>query len=115
MVLLQNVQVMGVMVVQVIRNFILCGLMVIVACEAALSLTLSVLKLMGIVIQVQQIFLSWERVVKTTIAPIPCGMTDVKHVCVLMPAIPLGVMALEVIIMISTLRNMERVHGVIPM
>ena len=37
------VRVIFLMLVQVYRNFILCGLMVFVACEAANNLTLSVL------------------------------------------------------------------------
>ena len=54
-------------------------------------------------------------VVKTTIVPIPCGRTDAKDVCVSITAIPRGAMATVVIIMIHTLRSMERIHGVIPM
>ena len=41
------------------------------------------------------------------------GRMDVKHVCVLITAIAPGAMATEVIIMIPTLRNMERIHGAI--
>ena len=99
--------------VQVFRNFSLCGLMVNVAYEAANNLTLSVLKLRGIVIQVKQM-LSLETVVKRTIVPIPTGVTDAKHVCVLIMAMPPGAMASKVIFMIITLRNMETIHGVIP-
>ena len=79
-----------------IRNFILCGLMVIVACEVRHKILISVLNslMTAIVIQVKEILIL-KSVVQTTIVPIPCGMTDAKHVCVLMPAIPLGVMAVR--------------------
>ena len=77
------------------------------------NLTLSVL----LTIVIQLLFMICRRlirVVKPTNVPILCGGTDAKHVCVLMPAIPSGAMAGEVIIMIPTLTNMERIHGVIP-
>ena len=38
---------------------------------------------------------------------------DVRRVCVSIMAIPLGVMEHEMSIMITTLTNMERIHGVI--
>ena len=45
--------------------------------------------------------------VTTRIVPIPCGRTDAKAVCVLIPAIPPGVMGQEMSIMMITLTNME--------
>jgi hypothetical protein len=38
---------------------------------------------------------------------------DVRHVCVLMLAIPPGAMEQEMSIMMITITNMERIHGVI--
>ena len=61
----------------------------------------------------QQIFVE-ERGQTRSPAPMTYGRTDVKHVCVLITAIAPGAMATEVIFMISTLRNTEIIHGVIP-
>ena len=54
------------------------------------------------------------RIVPTAIVPIPCGRTDAKAVCVLITAMPPGVMAFEVLIMIPILTNMDGIPGVIP-
>ena len=62
----------------------------------------------------QQIFVE-ERGQTRSPAPMTYGRTDAKHVCVLIPAMPPGAMATEMLFMIPTLRNMERIHGVIPM
>ena len=52
--------------------------------------------------------------VKTTIVPIPCGLTDAKDVCVSITIIPRGAMATAVIFMIRTLRIMEIIPSGIP-